>query len=177
MSAQISVPRRLGPDDAEAYQQFRNEMLLDSPWSFLSSPGDDIAEDRVVLREKLRDPENVIIAVEDPADRVMISVAGVYRIQRVKMRHWASIWGVYTTPRARRRGCSRAAVGAAIEVARSWEGVEMLNIGVSANAPGALRLYESLGFVAWGREPCVTRVGGQTYDEIHLAMRIGGSAT
>ena len=68
-----------------------------------------------------------------------------------------------------------ALMEAAIALARTWGGVEMINIAVSANSPGALRLYESLGFVQWGREPRVTRVGGSTYDEIHLAMDLGSA--
>ncbi len=163
--------RRLGPGDAGAYQAIRREMLLDSPWAFLSAPGDDIAEERVVLEEKLRDPENAILAADGDGGG-LVSVAGVYRNTRQKMRHWAHVWGVYTAPSARRQGLSRAVVAEAIGVARSWEGVEMLGIAASANAPAAVRLYESLGFVAWGREPNVTRVDAGTFDEIHLAMEL-----
>ncbi|MEZ6241630.1 MAG: GNAT family protein [Phycisphaerales bacterium] len=168
-------PRKLTPDDADAYLRLRHEMLLDSPWAFLSSPGDDVAEDRVEFGKKLREPENAILAI-DGEDGSLLAVAGVYRVSRLKMRHWASIWGVYTTPSARRRGFSRAVTSGAIETARSWGGVEMINIAVSANSPGAQCLYESLGFVAWGREPNVTRVGDRTYDEIHLAMRLDEGA-
>ena len=162
--------RRLGPGDAAAYQAIRREMLEDAPWAFLASPGDDSAEDTAQLQRRLRDPENVILAVDAPGG--LAAVAGVRRIERMKMRHWASVWGVYTSPAHRRRGCSRALLERAVALARTWGGVEMIGIGVSANAPEALRLYESVGFVVWGREPSVTRVGGSTYDEIHLAMAL-----
>lgn len=161
---------RLGPGDAAAYQAIRREMLADSPWSFLASPGDDSAEDTGQLERRLRDPENVILAVR--SGEGLAAVAGVRRIERMKMRHWASVWGVYTSPAYRRRGYSRALLEGAIALARTWGGVEMIGIAASANAPEAIGLYESVGFVAWGREPNVTRVGQNTYDEIHLAMSL-----
>lgn len=164
--------RKLTPNDVEAYQALRREMLLDSPWAFLGSVGDDGAEDLGLMRRRLSDPENVILAVDRDGGDALAAVAGVRRIGRLKMRHYASIWGVYTTPDARRRGYSRALMTEAIALARTWGGVEMIGIGVSANSPGALRLYESLGFFAWGREPRVTRVGENTYDEVHLALAL-----
>lgn len=157
-------------DDAERYQALRREMLEDSPWAFLGSIGDDGAEDTALMRRRLSDPENVILAIEHEGGEDLASVAGVRRIERLKMRHYASIWGVYTTPSHRRRGHSRALLDAAVALTRTWGGVEMINIAVSVNSPGALRLYESLGFVQWGREPRVIRIGDSTYDEIHLAM-------
>jgi len=164
--------RVLTSSDAGAYQRLRTEMLLDSPASFLSAPGDDIAEDRAVLAKKLDEAENKVLAIEGEDGAGLIAAGGIYRSPRLKMRHYAMIWGVYTSPAWRRRGCSRALMEGAIGLARSWDGVEMINIGVSVNAPSALRLYESLGFVAWGREPRVTRVGAETFDEIHLAMEL-----
>lgn len=163
---------KLAPNDAERYQALRREMLEDSPWSFLGSAGDDSAEDTAVLRRRMSDPENVILAIERKGGEDLASVVGIRRIERLKMRHYASIWGVYTTPSNRRRGYSRALLEAAVALARTWGGVEMINIAVSANAPGALRLYESLGFEKWGREPRVIRIGDSTYDEIHLAMNL-----
>lgn len=168
----MTLIRRLTPEDAEAYLAIRMEMLEDSPWAFLGSPEEARREGARLIRKRLANPENAILGIERESGEGLAAVAGVRRMERLKVRHWAAIWGVYTTPRERRRGRSRALMIEAIGLARSWEGVEMIDIAVSANSPGALRLYESLGFVAWGREPRVTRVGDQTYDEIHLALRL-----
>ena len=61
---------------------------------------------------------------------------------------------------------------AAVQHARSCAGVDYVDLAVSENAPEALRLYESLGFSAWGREPEATQVDGQRYDEIHMTLRL-----
>ena len=66
---------------------------------------------------------------------------------------------------------------AAIEVARRWEGVDYLDLGVSENAPAAQALYESLGFRAWGREPESLEVDGRRYDEIFMSLRLPSADT
>lgn len=43
-------------------------------------------------------------------------------------------------------------------------------MSVNAQNKAALRLYESLGFIAYGTEPRSTRVGELFYDEHHLAL-------
>jgi ribosomal protein S18 acetylase RimI-like enzyme len=60
---------------------------------------------------------------------------------------------------------------APLEGARGW-GVDYVDLGVSDNSPEALRLYESFGFRAWGREPEATEHNGRRYDEIHMTLRL-----
>lgn len=47
----MSIARLMKKNDIGAYTALRREMLLDSPWSFASSPEDDVASSReAVLR-------------------------------------------------------------------------------------------------------------------------------
>jgi len=46
--------------------------------------------------------------------------------------------------------------------------MNLVGLGVSAEAPAAQALYESLGFAAWGREPRAIRTDGRDVDEIHM---------
>ena len=63
---------------------------------------------------------------------------------------------------------------AAIQHGERLDGVEILQLSVSVEAPGARRLYESLGFTAWGREPRAVRVGERQVDEVHMWRPAGG---
>lgn len=168
----MPIPKtiRLQPADAERYVRLRRRMLEDAPWAFGASPGDDPASDPAHLRQQLAEDEFAIVAVEEGA--ALVAVAGVMRSPRAKFRHRAAIWGVFVEPSRRGAGLGGAVLGAAIELARSWPGLEWLDIGVSSGSPGAQRLYERLGFAAWGREPEATAWGGERYDEIHMAMRL-----
>ena len=62
-----------------------------------------------------------------------------------------------------------------MEIARGWEGVNSLGLAVSEKSEGAKRVYERLGFRAWGREPGAARVEGTLYDEIHMVVMLGAA--
>lgn len=161
--------RRLGPGDAEAYAAIRREMLVDSPWSFLGCPGDDRPSDAEWIRGRLGEDDNAVFGAFG-SDGLLLSVSGVHRSMRVKTAHRASVWGVYTRPAARGRGLARLTVQACIDHARSWGGVGSVGLSVSERSPGARRLYESLGFVWWGREPGAIGIGGELSAEDHLLL-------
>jgi ribosomal protein S18 acetylase RimI-like enzyme len=161
---------RLTPADAGRYVRLRRRMLLDTPAAFAASPEDDVASDEAFVADVLARAENAILAVE--AGGELVAVAGVARQSKAKFAHRADIWGVYVEPAHRGAGHARAVLAAAIDLARSWPGVDWVDIGVSAATPGAQRLYESLGFVAWGREPEASLVGGERHDEVFMALRL-----
>ena len=68
------------------------------------------------------------------------------------------------------RGLARAVTTAAIDTARSWRGVTVIGLSVSASAPEAIALYESLGFERWGVEPDAVRIDGVSHAEVHMAL-------
>ena len=125
------------------------------------------------MATRLADPENVVIGRFDEADPArLLAIAGVFRMKRLKQRHRAGIWGVYCDPAARGRGYGRAVVQGAIDIARSWQGVRIIGIAVSARSPKVRALYESLGFVHWGTEPESIQIDGVGADDDYLCLRL-----
>ena len=57
-----------------------------------------------------------------------------------------------------------------LEIARSWPGVTSVGLSVSARAEAARRVYERLGFKAWGVEPGALVLDGRAYDETHMVV-------
>lgn len=186
MSATAPIPIRLAPADAERYVRLRLRMLQDAPWAFAASPEDDVALDVAHVTEALAEDDNALLAVEAtdttarsgtaltdasrPPD--LIAAAGVMREKRRKFAHRAKIWGVFVEPAHRGKGLGKAIMTAAINLARTWPGVDFIDLGVSEYSSEALRLYESLGFQQWGREPETTEYAGRRYDEIYLSLRL-----
>ncbi len=165
---------RLVPSDNERYARFRRYMLAEAPWAFGATPEDDIALDLAYLESALAESENAIFAVEAPnGSGELAAVAGILRRKNPKFAHRARLWGVFVDRQYRGRGMGRVVVSAAIAFAKSWNGVAYIDLGVSANAPEALALYQSLGFIQWGREPETTQYHDMRYDEIFMALRIG----
>jgi RimJ/RimL family protein N-acetyltransferase len=163
--------RQLREHDIPAYIAIRQRMLTDSPWSFASSPQQDKGSDPENLRRSLSDPDFAIFGVLAGED--LIAVAMTNRETRHKRRHIAWIMGVFVEPAHRGRGCGEAVVGACIAYARAWEGVAQIQLGVSVSAPAAKRLYERLGFEAWGLERDALRVDGHSHDEVHMVLPVG----
>ncbi|MEM9380114.1 MAG: GNAT family N-acetyltransferase [Planctomycetota bacterium] len=159
--------RRLGPDDAAAYSALRREMLLDTPAAFGSVPGEDWYDTPESAREEMERPEGEIFAAVGE-DGALLSVVGLKRQTRTKRGHCAFVWGVYTTPAARGQGLGGRVLDAVLEFARSLDGVELLQLSVSTDTPGAQRVYERAGFVPWGREPRSMRLGDRRIDEVHM---------
>jgi ribosomal protein S18 acetylase RimI-like enzyme len=194
------APIRLTPADAARYARLRRDMLDDAPWAFEASPGDDRALDLDHLARYLADDHRAIFAVAAGADLAasaavspgadlptdaalgvgadlgtrtdLIAAAAVVRGAPPKFAHRATIWGVFVAPPHRGLGLGRAVVAAAIDLARAWTGVDYVDLGVSARSPEARRLYESLGFQAWGRQPETTAHDGQRHDEIFMTLRL-----
>ncbi len=177
------MPMRLSSSDAPRYARLRLRMLLDAPWAFSASPEDDKGLDLGFLEKALATETQAIFAVDPPAlagaasrgdheKPELIAAAGIVRQTSPKYRHRASIWGVFVEPGYRRNGLGRAVMTAAIECARQWPGVDYIDLGVSQRAGAARRLYDSLGFVAWGREPEATEIDGRRYDETHMTLRL-----
>jgi ribosomal protein S18 acetylase RimI-like enzyme len=149
--------------DIDAYTKLRREMLHDSPWAFSASPEDDLASHPEAVKLWFDEPEHEVVVLDHPnnPDR-LASALGIKREVKLKFRHRASIWGVYTTPDARGNGFARMIMNRA----------DVLQLGVSGNAPAAMALYQSLGFEEWGIERDCVRVNGRSFDEHYLALRL-----
>lgn len=163
--------RLLTTSDIDALISLRAEALIDSPWAFTGSPGEQ--RDAELVRGSIDPPRSYVVGALDVAgDGVgtLVASAGIVQDQRAKRAHVALIWGVYVTPRARGTGVGRAVVSRAVEVARAMPGVTTIQLGCSENSTAARALYESLGFKVWGTEPDAIRVGGRVYNELHMSL-------
>jgi GNAT superfamily N-acetyltransferase len=124
------------------------------------------------VRERLSQaPDNVIVGAF--TDDALVGSVGLFREAREKTRHRAWIWGVYLTPSARGRGLGVQMMEQAAAHGRTLDGVCQVCLSVSAMAPDAQKLYERVGFRAWGKEPRAMCVGGQLLDEVHMILPFG----
>ena len=77
----------------------------------------------------------------------------------------AEILQVMVHPAARGQGLARQLVSALVNDARE-HGVETLTLDVRGNNHVAMSLYESLGFVVYGRLPDFVAVGAERWDRV-----------
>jgi len=169
--------RRLRPDDADAVLALRRASLIDAPLAFGSAPGDDRLSPHDFVRELLGDAgAREMFGALAPAPRGgadLVGMVGLLRGARKKQAHRADIVSMFVTPAARGQGVGRSLMEAAIARARAW-GVIDLHLAVSEAAPAAQRLYEGLGFTAWGTEPRALGWEGRLVDEHHMVLPLVG---
>lgn len=160
--------RRLGVDDAAALQALRRESLERHPLAFSASPAEDRMRTVPQAAAILTQPDQAVFGAF--SEGRLVGMLGLRRAERIKQRHKAMIWGVYVAAAGRGAGHGRALMEAAIAEARCWDGVDKIELSVSADAPEALALYEATGFRVWGREPRSLCHEGRCADEIYLTL-------
>lgn len=106
------------------------------------------------------------------AEHLVGSVALEYAA-KPKTRHSALVIGMYVKPQARRRGAGARLMQAAIAAARARPGVHVLRLTVTQGNEAAIRLYESIGFSAWGVERMAILTPSGYKAKVHMAMQLG----
>ncbi len=166
MTQAISI-RRLEAGDAAAFRAIRLEALELHPEAFQSVHRDEAADPLAQIAERLaRSP---VFGASRGAG--LVGMAGFFAHQGEKVRHKGVLWGMYVQAGARGLGIGEALVERVIAHARTE--VEILGLAVVTENASARRLYERLGFVAYGTEPRAMKQNGIYYDEVLMTKTLG----
>lgn len=165
MTESVSI-RRLGADDASLYQAIRLEALERHAEAFQSTYRNETADSLDQVAKRLS-RSTVFGAFRGSS---LVGMAGFFAFEGEKIRHKGVLWGMYVRPEARGLGIGAALVERVIAQARSE--VEILGLSVVTENASARRLYERLGFVAYGTEPQAMKQDGIYYDEVLMAKTL-----
>ena len=154
--------RRLTETDAAAYREIRLEALRLHPEAFSAAFELESSEPLSFFAARLAG--NAVFAGFDGA--AAMGIAGFRRDPGLKGAPTGQFSGMYVRSAARGSGLSRRLVETVIDHARRH--VEQIHLSVTAGNDPAHRLYASLGFVAYGREPRALKIDGRYFDEIAM---------
>ena len=102
----------------------------------------------------------------------LIGSGGFLRNRTHKRKHKGRIWGMYVAASHRGHGAGRALLTALLTRIRAVPDLEEVILTVTSSQMAAKRLYESLGFVAFGRESNALRFGRETADQDYMFLRL-----
>lgn len=170
ISDRITI-RVLEDSDVDKFLPLRLRALEESPHSF----GADHTEwlelpPEEVLRRMQRRADAFVLGAFDRHDLNLLGIAGCRRRTGIKLAHTAEIWGVYVDEHHRGKGIARALMLDALRQVRLMDGVDRVVLTVVTTNQHAARLYETLGFKSYGREPRALRVNGNYFDEEMMVL-------
>ena len=163
------IIERLTPSHAGAYRALMLEAYTAHPDAFTST---------VAEREKLPmawwetrlspDPssKHLVLGASDACD--LIGVVGLSFEQREKVRHKATLFGMYVRPAFRGQGIGRQLVESTLKHAREHPGVKLVQLTVTESNTPAVALYESCGFLRFGLEPMAVAAGSGYVSKLHM---------
>ncbi len=161
--------RRLEPPDAPAYRQVMLHAYAHEPDAFTSTVAEreslPLAWWAARMARGPEAPERVCGAFVDGR---LVGVAGLSPERRARTCHRATLFGMYVLPAHRGQGVAHALVAAVLACAREVPGVRVVELTVTESNPGAVRLYASCGFRAFGVEPLAVNVGDRYVSKVHM---------
>jgi ribosomal protein S18 acetylase RimI-like enzyme len=161
--------RVLAPSDAASYRALRLEALATAPEAFSSSHEEESALPAETFRDRIpRAGPSAIFGAFDAAR--LVGMAGFVANPRLKQRHKGALWGVFVQPQWRKRGIGERLVRHVVEHAADH--VLVLQATVTMSSHDARRLYQRLGFVAYGIERNALCIDGVFHDDELLALEL-----
>jgi ribosomal protein S18 acetylase RimI-like enzyme len=99
---------------------------------------------------------------------ILVGVAGLSFESRDKVKHKATLFGMYVPSGRRHHGAGRGLVLEALAEATRRRGIKLVQLTVTYGNVAAQSLYERCGFVQFGLEPFVVAVGDGFVSKVHM---------
>ena len=160
--------RILSAAEAEMYRDIRLEGLQINPEAFGSSFEEEKDFTLEQFAKRLESQGSYTFGTF--YNEELVGVATLVQENKQKLRHKASIFAVYVSPKMRGHGIGRYLMGEIINKAKELEGIEQLNLTVVSTNASAKKLYASLGFEVFGTEKRALKVGQQYVDEDYMVL-------
>ncbi|WP_265502893.1 GNAT family N-acetyltransferase [Paracoccus beibuensis] len=157
--------RRLSGEDAVQFRTVRLEGLERHPEAFGASYEDEAELPLTLISQKL---SAGLVFGGFRGDQALEGVIGVMKGQSEKVRHIATIWGMFVRPPARGTGLSSKLLQAAIDEASC--DCRSIRLSVVATNEPARRLYQRAGFTEWAVDTAALFVNGSFHDEILMRL-------
>lgn len=170
--SEVALPmniRRLGADDAAAFSALRREVTRENPVPMGLTFEEELTRTIDGFRAQLSSPlPNAVFG--NFFEGSLAATAAVSRAGQFPSSHHKMVmWGVFTSPRLRRRGLSRQVVDAALQHAFE-NGVHRVNLQVYVPNEAAIALYSAIGFVEYGIESGAVCLDGRYIDGVHMTL-------
>jgi RimJ/RimL family protein N-acetyltransferase len=179
MDTPVTTPRgtiviRLAKqEDAPAYRDVRLEALRNHPEVFSSDYAENLAKPMAFWTNRLKSTDvdsavTIYLAVDK---QQLVGTCGIARENSPKVRHDATIVGMYVRPDWRGLGVADALMTVCLDWASAHD-VRIVKLAVVTTNTAAVRCYARCGFTVYGIDPQAIYLNGVFYDELLMAKPI-----
>lgn len=162
--------RLLTAQDAEAYRQLRLEGLQTNPEAFGSSFEEEKDMALELFASRLEAQGSFTFGAFDQGE--LFGVATLVQESKIKLKHKASIFAVYVSPKKRGLSLGKRLMQAIIKQGKQLADVEQINLTVVSSNESAKGLYTSLGFQIFGTEKRALKIDQQCFDEDYMVLYV-----
>ena len=162
--------RKLLPNESNSYRAIRLECLKHFPINFASNYLDEKAKDKLFFQPYIEqsDSNNFVIGAFHKTN--LIGISGFKRHELVKTNHRGLIIQVYVTPEYQGNGIGSRIITSTLNKAFKINGMEQVEIDVITINKNAEKVYEKIGFEAYGIQKNYLKIDNDYYD--HKMMMI-----
>lgn len=161
LSSQIKIIK-LPVDKWKDYKQLRLEALKKEPTSFAASIDDIKIQPDIYWKVRLNSKDSVLYFAQ--VDGQLVGVAGYRRDLGQKVKHKASIFGVYVQEKFRGGGIALKLLEKILEDLKSNKEIIKIDLDVNTKNTAAISLYKKLGFKIVGTYYKELKIGDDFID-------------
>ncbi|MDF2964516.1 MAG: hypothetical protein K0S39_6251 [Paenibacillus sp.] len=164
--------RFLDPTDAEIYSEIRFRSLLENPEAFLTTY--EIQKEKPIetTQQNLQRTDSKFTLGCFTDNRELVGIVTFMRESNPKIIHKGNVYAMYVAPEFRGKGAGYALMTRLHDEARQCAGLEQINLTVVSTNLAAKKLYESVGFTAYGTERNAMKSNGYYLDDDLMVVRL-----
>lgn len=167
---------RLTPADAMTYKALMLHAYEHAADSFTSTPQERALQPDDWWVHRIADPAGLSVVWGAFTQAGLVGTVSVEFSARAKTRHKALIVAMFVREECRGEGVGRELMRAAIDHGLEREGLRLLQLEVTQGNTAAERLYESLGFQAYGVEPMAIWMPRGYRSKVHMWLDLSARA-
>jgi RimJ/RimL family protein N-acetyltransferase len=162
-------PVRLNPSHAVEYRGLMLEAYAQHPDAFTSSLTERACLPFSWWEQRLAEgdtPGEIVLG--SFVSGQLAGVVGLSFERREKIRHKATLFGMYVPAGFRKTGLGTRLVRQALDSAKARPGVSLVQLTMTDGNRAAQALYQRHGFVSFGLEPNAVAVGDGFVSKLHM---------
>jgi RimJ/RimL family protein N-acetyltransferase len=162
--------RKVRPGESAIYREVRLACLKNVPQFFGSTYEEQVLHPKFQFETFIEDgsPDHVMFGAFDGEQ--LIGITGFNRMARQRAMHRGEIVQVYVDSNYRGQNIGEQLIRRTLDYAFTLDGIEQVQLSVIASNKTAIRLYEKLGFRAFGIQPRYFKVGDEYLDQQFMQL-------